>query len=116
MKSPGRTNPATPRTSSTRTVTARLPSSSSEESVPRWPGPVIFELRTGSLRLNGERTIRQRTGRPWDFSDVLCVHGRSELQWLRRHHDRADVLTGCRRHDRVTLEPLTRHECCNAAN
>src|SRR5215471_10550922 len=51
-KSPGRMNPATPRTSSTRTVTARLPSSRMAESDPRWPGAVILVF---TLEGNGRR-------------------------------------------------------------
>src|ERR1051326_1611377 len=48
-RSPGWIKPATPRTSSTRTVTARLPGASIEESVAGWFAAVILLRRIGSF-------------------------------------------------------------------
>ena len=52
-------NPATPRTSSTATVTARLPSSITVESEARWFGALSFEEMIGSSRTNEAVAIRR---------------------------------------------------------
>ncbi len=57
-RSPGNTNPATPRTSLTRMVTAFMPSSTTADKVARWPGPVIFQLKIGSFASSAIRTKR----------------------------------------------------------
>ena len=58
-KSPGEMNPATPRTSSTGTVTARIPVSMTVDMDACSFGAVTFDATIGSSRTNGERTSRR---------------------------------------------------------
>ena len=51
-------NPATPRTSSTATVTARLPLSIAVDNEALWFGALTFEAIIGSSPTKGEVTIR----------------------------------------------------------
>jgi hypothetical protein len=57
-RSPIRTKPATPRASSTRTETARMPGSVSAAREAGWLGPVIRELRIGSFLFIEVRAAR----------------------------------------------------------
>src|SRR6266403_4747908 len=70
-RSPGRMNPATPRTSSTRTVTARMPSSSRTESNARWPGAVTF-VRTMSSLLSMAFRSEEHTSELLSRRDLVC--------------------------------------------
>jgi hypothetical protein len=107
-----------------------LPSSSNEDSELAWPGDLRTQHRLVSIERREhhatpvledvffarECTVRQRAGAPWNFRDVVGAHSRSKWQRLRSDDNRASALARHRRHVRVGLQPLARHEGGDAAH
>src|SRR6516162_1385594 len=81
-KSPGKTKPATPRTSSTRTVTARLPSSST--------------AAIEQVILGRKSAVGQRLRVPRDLANIVCSHYLAVCEGFRRDHNVTGWLMGGR--------------------
>src|SRR5271155_2908015 len=100
--------PATPRTSSTATVTARLPLPITVDSEALWFGALTFEAIIGSSPTNGEMTIRlpswpfgkvseralrPRFRRPGDLPHIVRGDRKAKGKRSVRHNDRYRLIS-----------------------